>query len=337
MFKINGVGTFNVDYPIEVTFKKCDNITENSKVDVYHIRGTATDDFSFNIVYIDNATSINTTITENAIIDENGNWDIAYSGKRIRSLRDYFGGKTELTSIEFTDNLEYNTLMYYNGNSSGTFANCSNLHTIKFAKNTTLQGSSLISVFQNCYSLTKIVNSDTSVFNNQQRSVRLTGLGSATSSYGTFRGCAFETLDISSLDFSNVTYCLSAFRGCSSLKNLYIKQGTLQCSINLRWSPLTYESMLNVADWLKDYSGGDYVKLGTQNQTYWNDKTIDWYVLENGEYVVAESFVSGTYYYSKDKQIITFNKNEYDKLDSDQKSNLLGIIEDTKNWILATA
>ena len=336
LFAIDGVTTFDVDYPVAVSYLRCDSTTKSAKNDVYHIRGTATDDFSFTIQYIADGTP--STVTENAVIDENGNWDIAYSGKRIRNLREYFSSKTELTSIEFTDNLEYNASLYYNSNSSGTFSNCTNLQRIKFAKNTILKGSSLISVFLQCSSLTEIVNSDTMVFDSAQTSIRLSGLSSVTINYGMFRGCAFETLDISSLDFSNVTKCLNTFKGCSSLKNLYVKQGTLQCDINLKDCPLTYESMVRVADWLKDYSNGDYVKLGTQNQTMWNNKgDVDWYYLDNGEYVIAESFNSSTYYYSKQKQTVTFRKETYDNLTAEQKSNLLGIIEDTKKWLLATA
>lgn len=71
LFKIDGVTTFDVDYPTDVTFIKCDNTTISAKNDIYHIRGTATDDFDFTLKYIDDNDTV-TTVTESAVIDGDG-------------------------------------------------------------------------------------------------------------------------------------------------------------------------------------------------------------------------------------------------------------------------
>ena len=51
--KINGLQTFNLDYPVVPVFKGCDSTTQNALEYVYHIRGTATDNFQFTLKYVD--------------------------------------------------------------------------------------------------------------------------------------------------------------------------------------------------------------------------------------------------------------------------------------------
>ena len=50
--KINGLQTFNLDYPVVPTFKGCDSTTQNALEYYYHIRGTATDNFQIGRAHV---------------------------------------------------------------------------------------------------------------------------------------------------------------------------------------------------------------------------------------------------------------------------------------------
>lgn len=317
-------GTFTVPEPIPNGY-------------VNHIRGTATADFDFTLKYIDDKTNAVTEVTEHAVIDGNGHWDVKYEGKKIKEFGRCFYNNKSLTTIEFTETMERCTSWEYSGSSTGFMAGCSNLTKVKFVPNTLWNGIYMCDQFMNCTSLTTIENLSTVRFGSTQ----YTCLAHADT-YGTFAGCtSLNNVDISGLDFTNIRKTLGMFHNCPSITNLYVPtNGTLCNSINLRYLPLTYESMYRVAQWLKDYTDGAYVITVRSSANDFNNRTVDWYIYENGEYVIVPqnaSYVSSAKYYILEVQTVTFHKATYDALTQEQKDTLYDIIHTQKNWTLATA
>lgn len=227
------------------TFVKGPNVYNRYKIEnvesIYHIRGTATADFDFTLKYIDRNDNI-TTVTEHAVIDGNGKWDISYSGKYIYNLNLTFNGNTNITSIEFTESLfklcYFNDVDYY----QGTFHNCYNLSSIKFAKGTTLNSLQYAAnnTFRRVKALVSLDLSDVQLLDH--------GFGSDC-----FDDCEnLETLDIRSVTkWSN-----GLLDNDLKLTNLYVPQ-TANFDLDLSFSsnPLSYDSMIRVAGWLKDLTG----------------------------------------------------------------------------------
>lgn len=245
--KITGVSTFNLDFPVVPVFKNCDATTEAALNYVYHIRGTATNNFQFTLKYIDGSNNV-TTVTESAIIDGNGKWDVSYSGKRIRQMQGTFFDIQEITTIEFTDNLEMCDGLHNLNNSAGLFYRCKSLTDIKFAKNTILKGR-LLSMFTFCVNLIKVNLEDTKMITEY--------LANNAGTIGCFTDCkVLSTINISKADLSNMLYINGAFTNCTSLANLYVPNNSpLALTLSLSSCPLTYDSMLRVANWLKDLTG----------------------------------------------------------------------------------
>ncbi len=268
LFKIDGVTTFDVDYPTNVTFLRCDSTTNNAKNDVYHIRGTATGDFSFMLRYIADGTGTSTLTTENAVIDENGNWDVSYSGKKIGGNDDAFKLKTTITSIEFTEDFTKCTKMY------GWFTDSLNIVSIDFPN---------------------------------ARFTSLTSMGFLLN-----RATSVQRLNIPLATFDSLTNTLGMFNNANSLNNFIISANNIIYSdLNVSNCPLSYESMLNIAGWLKDLTGQERKTVTFKQSAYNKPLTPE-----------EES---------------TLTPEQQSALIAERQANLLGIIEDTKNWILQTA
>ena len=231
LFKIDGVSTFNVDYPTEVTFKKCDNITQNAKVDIYHISGTATEDFTFKLKYIDdNDTTF--TVTESAVIDENGKWDISYSGKKIYTMQGTFYDNDKLLSLEMTEDFAKCVMLTNSSNAQfQSFRNCDNLMVISFPNAT---------------------------------------FALLTIEYNLFRNnIAMERLIMPKVQFDNIGTLSNPFYQCKALQEIIVPtNSSFPLTISFESSPLTYDSMLRVAGWLKDLSGGTAQTVTFKASTY---------------------------------------------------------------------
>lgn len=285
LFKINGVTTINVDYPTEVTFKKCDSTTISAKNYVYHIRGTATNNFQFTLKYIDGSNNV-TTVTESAVIDGNGKWDVSYSGKRIRQMQGIFFDIQEITTIEFTDNLEMCDGLHNPNNSAGLFYRCKSLTDIKFAKNTILKGR-LLSMFTFCVNLIKVNLEDTKMITEY--------LANNAGTIGCFTDCkVLSTINISKADLSNMLYINGAFTNCTSLANLYVPNNSpLALTLSLSSCPLTYDSMLRVANWLKDLTGETAQTVTFKAATY-NALTAEQKATLQGIIVTQKNWILAT-------------------------------------------
>lgn len=300
LFAIDGVTTFDVDYPVTVTYLRCDSTTKSAKNDVYHIRGTATDNFQFTLKYIDDNNTV-TTVTESAVIDGNGKWDIAYSGKYIYDTNQALMDITAVTELELTEPLlkcisltqlcrkAFNLKKFIATNAVG------NSQTVNFSMMFDMYtqeqtGGALeivdmpnFNVKGNLAFMFRLANAKTININNIS--------DDSSSVYVFYNSKATETIHAEKL----VAATDNVFLLCNSLKNLYVSENSIQqTTINLRNSPLTYDSMLRVAGWLKDLTGDT-------------------------------------------AQTVTFRKATYDALTAEQKAELEGIIVTQKGWILATA
>ena len=257
---IEGLSTLDVDYPTAVTFKKCDATTENSLVYVYHIRGTATADFTFTLKYIDESDNV-TSVTESAVIDGNGKWDVSYSGKKIYGMAGTFYANNYIKTIEFTDILDELCELNDSGefSSRGTFHQSTglsvyNLTSIKFARGTKFDKvPKLSNTFRRCKSLIELDIQD------------------ATFNSNTIFGDTFD--ECSSLVTLNLSKILSfkegLLDGCTSLSTIYLPQDqSWQTEISFKDNPLSYDSMLHVAGWLKNLSGGSAKTVTFKQSTY---------------------------------------------------------------------
>lgn len=330
--KINGLQTFNLDYPVVPTFKNCDATTEAALNYVYHIRGTATDDFQFTLKYVDDNNTV-TTVTESAVIDENGKWDVAYSGKKIKELNKTFMQKDELLSVEITENCNKVTsvtnAIYNNANleevllknadfiqvqsfgtlHNGCFGNNPKLKKLDIRSNTFINAKYISGLLENDYELTdlylnqnisfdKVLNAD-SAFRGLKKLCSI-DLKNATFEMCTsmryifYLGQKLQSIDLSNINVLNTTDVTGLFNDCDLLQDLYVSTDCFYNDITFASNPLSYDSMLRVAGWLADLT---------------NEET----------------------------QTVTFKKETYDALTAEQKATLEGIIVTQKHWNLATA
>ena len=249
LFKIEGVSTFNIDYPINVVFKSCDSTTENAKNDVYHIRGTATESFDFALQYVNNNGGT-VTVTESAVIDENGKWDVIYSGKKIYSLSSSFKNITEPTLVEITENLDKLTNVYQ------TFLGTSCSVIMKNATFENLPTETNINMFQSSSGTSYIMPK--AVFKVQKYR------------YFFYQNSNVELIDLSSIDASLCTDITGMLQGNSNLKELKLPNNSSFGASNISFSvcPLTYNSMMRVAGWLKDLTGETALTVTFKKSTY---------------------------------------------------------------------
>jgi len=331
------------------TFLKGPNVYNRYKIEnvesIYHIRGTATDNFEFTLKYIDRNNNI-TTVTEHAVIDGNGKWDVSYSGKQIKELNATYKNNTKLKTIEFTESMSECTSLKeafsgcsFDGFSmpnatfgkvtdiSGFVFNAKNIKKVDFSKadfsKVTIAGGSSIGAFftGNNSQLNQIIFRENETFESLTNVLGMFGqiigltaldIHSATfenvinAHYLFWRCNNLQTLHIDNAKFVKATRTTDRtpfdysnggdmFQECSSLQNLFVPQSsTLNANINLRWCPLSYESMLRVAGWLKNLTGQTALT-------------------------------------------IVFRSDTYNALTAEQKAELEGIIVTQKGWNLATA
>lgn len=301
--KINGLQTFSLDYPVVPVFKNCDTTTQNALEYVYHIRGTATDNFQFTLKYVDDNNTV-TTVTESAVIDGDGKWDVAYSGKKIKELSETFKENTYIKVVDITEALTECTTTYL------SFSN-SNLEELKsshwvFGKLTDMRGmffkaQSIEIIDLSSAILSTVVNVGGAnlgafyTWANVLKELRFRDgetFGAAENCLGLFyRNNSLATLDLKSATFAKITNSSYMF---SHISNLIVPNNSaFPKTISFADCPLTYDSMLRVAGWLADLTG-----LTTQT--------------------------------------VTFKQATYDALTAEQKATLEGIIVTQKHWTLTT-
>ena len=369
---------------------------------VNHIRGTATADFDFTLKYIDDKTNAITTVTEHAVIDGNGHWDVKYEGKKIKELLNTFKQNTVCKTIQFTEGMTKCTSMYaafykstiisvdllaatfdeltdmrymcaevtamtecklrYGNKYSkvhnwyGAFCDTDTLKDVEMscAEFDSVLGQSVGDLLFRRTKAMKVIDLRNCTFGNVSQINSLcmqcsvleeVNLHNATfanttvcMSYLCGGNSNLKKVDLSSFDATNVTETTTWFINNTKMTDLLLPHNeTLSVDIDLHYSPLNYESMQNVAYFIKNHTNTTYVKIGTRTQAQWNAKTVDWYTYGNNEYIVATTYDSSAVYYTTEIQTVTFKTSTYNALTQEQKNELYDIIHTQKNWNLTTA
>ena len=157
-------------------------------------------------------------------------FDDSFKDVKPKSLRAWFNGAKNLSSVSSIENLNTSDVTYMDG----MFNGCSSLTKLDLSGFNTANVGSMSGMFNGCSSLTEL---DLSSFNTANvenmsgmfidcsslTSLDLSGFNTANVEYmnGMFNGCSKLTeLKLSNFDTSNVTYMTSMFDGCSSLTKL---------------------------------------------------------------------------------------------------------------------
>lgn len=161
-------------------------------------------------------------------------------------------------------------------NIGGLFFNCYSLEEIPF-NNKELATSSLQGSFKNCYSLSGdiiIKAPNCSLLNAAfSYSLNIESITLETAPIMEFLETFYNCTNLKSIygfrPSENATYFNSVFIGCSSLKNLtFASDAVISNNLVLFYSnSLTVDSIMNVIDVLKDYTGGTahILQLGATN------------------------------------------------------------------------
>ena len=193
---------------------------------VYYIRGNSSSNFDFSLQYIDDKTDEITTVTETAQIDNNGDWEISYSGKRIYSLTNTFYGKTALKTIQITEDLSKCTKL--SNGTKGAFGGCTSLTTVDLSNAKLNNVDDATAAFSGC---SKLVSVDLSnaTFDSLLYCGEIGGLGM-------FDNCVkLETVVFcENVTFSLLIKCDRMFFGCSVLNSIYLPNATFESVVSAK-------------------------------------------------------------------------------------------------------
>lgn len=191
-----------------------------------------------------------------------------------------FGGCTALTTVNIA-NAQFSSLT--NAGSAryqGMFYGCSSLTSVDLSSATFSELVSAQGLFYGCAAL---VSLDLSAATFE----KLTDAGSVNyAGSGMFSGCtALASLDLSAATFSALQKNFQMFANCNALSNMTTSiVGTFPLSLDLRKSPLTYNSMVAFANWCKDLTGQT-----AQSVTF---KTSAWNALSAAEQATITGIVT---------------------------------------------
>lgn len=224
-----------------------------------------------------------------------------------------FKNCTSLEDIDWSPNISFDNLqLISNGWQAGMFNNCQKLKDASvafFATQTLQKVTKLGYLFYNCKALTTVdmhsavlgLAADTdSVFSgcNNLLHVDLSAatLTSVTYAAGFFDGCSnLIDIKLDSCLFDKVsTMSNSTYRSCNALTTFDVPQNSTailptstaaNAQMDLHWSPLTYTSMLKVANWLSDLTG-----YSAHTVTF---KTSAWNALSSAEQATIQGILQG--------------------------------------------
>lgn len=209
---------------------------------------------------------------------------VSFKGKKLEnidSLQNAFRTNTTIESIDFSD-CTFDSLV----NMTGAFHGCSSLLALDFSKANFSVLTNLGTTFSGCTSL------ETITFKSGIT------LPSVTTLLQTFYNCnALKSISIPSATFANCTSIAGIFYGCNALISVNFDSATFNSNtaadnnsfayvyalttfvvpnsatfnraLNLRFAPLIYQSMLNIANWVYDLTG-DTAKTITFKTSAWN-------------------------------------------------------------------
>jgi hypothetical protein len=208
-----------------------------------------------------------------------------------------FKNCTNLQSVDFGNNLNMALVTALSsGNEGGWFYGCTNLQSVSGLGNQTFANvTNIRDLFRECRSLQSLdlhsaifgnVTASPTLFYNCQAMTTI-DLRSATFANNDdcrffFYGCSsLVSVDLSSATLAKATRTVSIFDGCSALTTLNVPQNSTailntataaNAPMNISASPLTYASMLKVANWLIDLTGKT-AHTCTFKATAWNALT----------------------------------------------------------------
>lgn len=209
---------------------------------------------------------------------------VSFKGKKLENIggmENAFRTNTTIESIDFSD-CTFDSLTTMAGafygcssllvldfskanfsvltNLGSTFFGCTSLETITFKSGLTLPSvTSILQTFYNCKALTSI-------------SIPSATFANCTSIGGTFYGCnAVTSVNFDSATFNSNTYAdNNTFAYLNALTTFVVpNSSTFNRAINIRFAPLSYQSMLNIANWVYDLTG-DTAKTVTFKSSAWN-------------------------------------------------------------------
>ena len=240
---------------------------------VYRVRGTSSNingQETFNIQYInDGSLSPSPAETVTVNVDANGDWEFSYDHKTIYSLNGFAPSHTTLLTVDFSaaDDLSNVINMGYSVIGEGSFANCTALTSVDFSNCKLTNCQYLNYTFYGCSNLLSIDLGEAI-------------LGNVIQLNRCFESCTkLVTLDLSSATFASVTRLYRTWQSVSKMTTLNVPGNSTaivptsspsDTSVDLHWSILTYQSMLNVANWLCDLTGQSAHTI-TFKSSAWND------------------------------------------------------------------
>ena len=282
--------------------------TTNAVAVTYVISGTSSNvngTETFNIQFIqDNAQTPDPAETITVNVDANGDWSFEYMGKKIYNLYRFAYNNTNLLTIDFSlaETDECISMGRANRYFDGAFQNCTNLQTANFTNCLFGKLDSMGATFANCPKLTTIT------FDSRTTFEYVTWCGYNDNYRGLFRGCTLlsSIIGLDNATFKSLQQAGQMFRDCTHLTEINMPKATFESviwtegtfrgvtaltTINVPQNstailptstaadapmhialPLTYTSMLKVANWLSDLTGYT-AHICTFKATAWNALT----------------------------------------------------------------
>lgn len=156
------------------------------------------------------------------------------------------------------------------------FMGCSNLVSVEMPYATFASATNIAAMFNGCSGLTTL-DLPNATFASATAQLLWAGAGM-------FTNCTnLRTLNMPKATFQNLTNSASMFGATNSLTDITCEQSTFPISVSFSASPLTYQSILNVANWLADLTGGT-----TQTITF---KTSAWNALSSAEQATIQGIL----------------------------------------------
>lgn len=182
---------------------------------------------------------------------------------------------TSLTALSFPK-ATFNSLQTAGGSvGNGMFNSCTNLQTINFKSGITMPNLTLPqNMFRNCEALLTLSLPDVTFAN-------------CATVHNMFNGCkAMTTLNLDSATFAAANAANDFVTNMLALTTVVLpSSSTWNVALDFRYSPLTYNSMVYVANWLKDLTGGTAKTV--------NFKTSAWNALTAAEQTTIDNILSG--------------------------------------------
>ena len=223
----------------------------------------------------------------------------------LQDARNAFYGCTALTALNFAkatfENLRYTERMFSNMANLqslllpyATFASVTHALNM-FVDNGVTNISMPNATFGNCTDMTNLF---LRCVNATSISMPNATFASATNQYnvrGIFYGCtALQSINWQSATLQSILYTGNIFYGCTALQNIAVPTNSTAIAqtatpsntpINARDLPLTYQSMVNLASWVRDFSG-----QSAHSMTF---KTSAWNALTAAEQSNIDTILSG--------------------------------------------